>query len=280
VVDDKTALINRLSATLKEYFPQALELFSDLSTKMVCEFILRWPTLEAAKKAKRCSLERFFRRHHSANQQLLAKRMKILREALPLTTDRATIECYSLRAQATCMQIKAATEAMAVIEKELKAVACEHPDLEIFESFPGAGMLTAARFVAVFGTDRERFGKGDEVSCTVGIAPITRRTGNGNCVTVHKRNFCPRFERQTFHEFAGQSILYSFWANAYYKREISKGKTPQAAKRSLAHKWIRIIYACWKNGVPYDEVKYLRSLQQKGSPLLQYISEQQSVAAA
>jgi hypothetical protein len=35
----------------------------------------------------------------------------------------------------------------------------------------------------------------------------------------------------------------------------------------LAYKWIRILYRCWKDGVPYDEQVYLKSLQRHRSPL-------------
>jgi hypothetical protein len=37
--------------------------------------------------------------------------------------------------------------------------------------------------------------------------------------------------------------------------------------RSLAFKWIRIIYRCWKDRKPSDEQIYLQSLRQRGSLL-------------
>jgi hypothetical protein len=44
-----------------------------------------------------------------------------------------------------------------------------------------------------------------------------------------------------------------------------KGKTHQAAIRALAFKWIRIVFRCWQDNQPYDEVKYLMALKRKGS---------------
>ncbi|MFT6777613.1 MAG: hypothetical protein ACJAV1_001532, partial [Paraglaciecola sp.] len=38
------------------------------------------------------------------------------------------------------------------------------------------------------------------------------------------RYSCPTFLRQTFVEWAGFSIRYSFWAKAYYEQQKSKGK--------------------------------------------------------
>jgi hypothetical protein len=39
------------------------------------------------------------------------------------------------------------------------------------------------------------------------------------------------------------------------------------AVRSLAFKWVRIIYRCWKDGKPYDEEVYMETLRRRGSPL-------------
>ena len=56
--------------------------------------------------------------------------------------------------------------------------------------------------------------------------------------------------------------------SAYYKLQLSGGKSTQMAKRALAYKWQRIIYRCWQDRVPYDEAKYLERLRATGSPLI------------
>jgi transposase len=47
LVADRTRLSNRLTALLKAYFPQALEWLPDLRTDLACDFLLRWPSLDA-----------------------------------------------------------------------------------------------------------------------------------------------------------------------------------------------------------------------------------------
>lgn len=56
-------------------------------------------------------------------------------------------------------------------------------------------------------------------------------------------------------------------------RAAGKGATYEVAVRALAFKWIRILYRCWKDRRPYDELQYLQALRKKGSPLLQYIAD-------
>jgi hypothetical protein len=57
---------------------------------------------------------------------------------------------------------------------------------------------------------------------------------------------------------------------AYYEQQKSKGKPHNSIIRSLAFKWIRIVFRCWKTHTPYDESKYLEALKRRGSPLLKF----------
>jgi hypothetical protein len=103
------------------------------------------------------------------------------------------------------------------------------------------------------------------MQCYSGIAPVTEAS-SGNSQWVHVRFACPKFLRQTFHEFAGSSIQQSDWARAYYEHQRQeKNQSHHAAVRSLAFKWVRIIYRCWKDGKPYDEEIYMQSLRRRGS---------------
>jgi hypothetical protein len=43
--------------------------------------------------------------------------------------------------------------------------------------------------------------------------------------------------------------------------------------RALAYKWIRILFRCWQKRTPYDEIRYLKSLQKSSSPLLPFLAQ-------
>ena len=47
--------------------------------------------------------------------------------------------------------------------------------------------------------------------------------------------------------------------------------------RSLAFKWLRIIYRCWKDGKPYDEAIYMQSLRRRGSLLAGFLGQSTGV---
>lgn len=99
-----------------------------------------------------------------------------------------------------------------------------------------------------------------------GIAPVTERSGQTSW--VHWRYSCLKFLRQSFIEWASESLQHFFWASAFYHSQRAKSKSHQMAVRALAFKWIRIIFRCWQTRKPYDEAKYLLALKAKGSPLL------------
>lgn len=268
LVGDRTRTSNRLTALLKAYFPQALSWLPDLRTALACDFLLRWPALDALKGVRRVTLEQFFRAHHSARPGKLEARIGAIRESIPLVTDAAVINSSVLMVKALASQMKTTLAAIKEFDAEIAALCAAHQDFELFTSLPGAGSVYAARLLAALGADRGRWASADEVARYTGIAPVIERSGQ-SC-RVRWRYFCPKFLRQSFHEFAGESIRHSFWARAYYEQQREKGKDHQAATRALAYKWIRVIFRCWQTRTLYDEVKYLESLRRKGSPLLSY----------
>ena len=265
LVDERTALSNRLQALLKGYFPQALEWSGELTAPLAWDFLAHFPSLEAAQKGSRHPLRKVYRTHTRRTPEQIEQLLQQIRTARPLTTDRAVIESSALMVQALVEQLRALAGGVERLEKKLQELFAAHPDHDIFSSFPGAGAVLAPRLLAAWGTDRQRFARAADMEQLSGTAPVTNRSGK-KC-WVHWRWACPQFLRQTFHEFAGQSILWSPWARAYYQQMRQRGAHHHPAVRSLAFKWIRILYRCWKDHTLYDEARYQQALQQHGSPL-------------
>ena len=265
LVDEKTAQTNRLTGHLKIYFPQMLDWFERLDTELVCALLERWPKLEELQKVPPAKLRTFFHKHHCRDEELIERRIVAIRQAIPAIRDRAVIEANSTLVNVIVQLIRSLMEGIANLDEKVKEAAAAHPDFFIFDSLPGAGAALAPRLLAAFGSQRERYGSAQEMQSYSGIAPVTESSGKKQW--VHFRFACPKFLRQTFHEWAGHSIAYSVWARSYYQRLRSRGKGHHASVRALAFKWIRVVFRCWKDGVAYDESKYLASLARRGSPL-------------
>lgn len=276
-VDLRKRLTQTLRAELKGYFPQALDWTgTTLTSQLACDFLLKWPTLEAVQRARPETVRRFYYGHNSRRGDTIEKRLDEIATAAPLTTDPAVIDVSVLTVQMLARQIRDLGPAIARFEEEIAKLFNAHPDAEIFASLPGAGPSLAPRLLTAFGTDRARFQDASEVQEYSGIAPVTERSGKKQW--VHWRWAASTFLRQSFHEFAGLSIQQSAWARAHYDIQRERGKGHHAALRSVAFKWIRIIFRCWHDHTPYDEQRYHDALRRRGSPLAQRL--QPTAAAA
>jgi transposase len=265
VVDERVALTNRITSLLKQYVPHALDWVGDVASVQACDFLARWPTLSAVQRARATTLRQFYRAHNCRKADVIEARLAAVASARALTTDAAVVEPLSLAVQTTATQLRTVLDAIQVFDARIAEVFAAHDDHALFTSFPGAGAVMAPRLAAAFGTDRSRWDSAAELQAHSGIAPVTERSGKS--LWVHHRLACPKFVKQTFHEFADQSIRFSRWARAYYDQQRARGNDHHAALRALAYKWIRILFRCWQTRRPYDEEQYIASLRRRGSPL-------------
>jgi transposase len=265
LVNQKTALTNQLTSLLKTYYPQALELAGVLDSLQACNFLNQWPTLEALQQARAGQIRQLYREHGHPSPEQLDRRLEQIRQARPLTTDPAALLSGAMMVEALVEQLRPLLAAIERFDRQIAVLFRKHPDRPLFDSLPGAGAVLAPRLVAAFGTDRDRFQSAQQAQQLFGIAPVTEQSGK-QC-WVHWRWACPKFLRQTFHEFAGHSRHWCGWAKALYQRLRRIGNGHHAALRVLAFKWIRILFHCWKTRTGYDEQIYLKSLQKRNPTL-------------
>lgn len=261
LVGDRIRLTNRITAALKSYFPQALQWFDDIDTSLFCDFIQRWPTLQRVQRARETTLTAFFKAHNCVRPAVIARRMAAIQTAMPLTEDDGVIIPLERLVLALTQQLATLLDTLHEYDLEIAKRFRHHGDYALFESLPGAGPVFGPRLLAAFGADRQRFESAEEITRLCGVAPVLERSGKR--AWTHWRYSCPKFLRQTFVEWANQSIRYSYWAREYYDAKRAQGKSHQATLRALAFKWIRIVFRCWKNKVPYDESTYLFALKKR-----------------
>jgi transposase len=260
LVNDRTRFSNRLGADLKSYYPQVLQWFEDPYAPVALDFLEQWPTLEELQKAKPAILQKFLQQHQCRDEAKNQARLEAMRTAVAATADFAVVTAGRAAAQAAVRLLRDLGQSIREYDRQIEELAKAHPDFAIFDSLPGAGPVLVPRLIAAFGTQRDRYQKAAELQQYSGIAPVTEASGQQHW--VHWRWSCPKFLRQTFHEWAAQSISQCDWAEAYYRAQRDdKKKSHHAAVRSLAYKWIRIAFRCWKDREPYNDSKYETALQ-------------------
>ncbi len=265
MVDEKTRQKNRLTAELKLYYPQVLSWFAVIDTPLVMSFLRRWPTLNAVQRARPTTLVRFFEQQHSRSRERNRQRLAAIQKAVPATHDPAVIAGAMAIVPTLLELLRVLGEGIARVDEQIGEIVDCHEDYPLFSVLPGAGPRLAPRLLAAFGTDRSRFGCAAQLQAYSGIAPVLERSGSRQ--RIRFRRACPKFLRQTFHEFARCSTQYSLWARAYYQQQRARGRAHHQVIRSLAFKWIRILFRCWQTRTPYDEARYIETLVERGSPL-------------
>jgi transposase len=260
----RTTHVQGLQASLKEYYPQALEILSgNVSSRLARDFLTKWPDFEAFQQVKPATLKRFFYGHNVRSPELIERVLTIAQTGKPLTIDPVVVQSGTRLSQMHAEVIQTLNPIIEQYEQQIQKLFEEHEEAKLFQKLPGAGAALAPRLLVAFGTDRSRFEAAGNLQSFCGIAPVTRSSGRTRI--VYARCACPKFLRQSFHEFARLSAISCQWARNYLDYYTDKGKKYHTIIRALAFKWIRILFACWKNRTPYDDNHYLKMLQKRGS---------------
>src|SRR5258708_33696764 len=173
LVEEKTAQLNRLTGYLKVYFPQMLEWFAKLDTKLACEFLERWPPLEELQAAAPAEVRKFFHQHRGRHPELTEGRLQGIGQAMSAIRDGVVIEAKRMVVQVIARVLRTLLEGIAAVDGKITEAAEAHPDFFIFQSLPGAGAALAPRLLAALGSQRDRYASAEQVQNYSGTPPRT-----------------------------------------------------------------------------------------------------------
>ena len=221
LVDIRTSLSNKLIQALKDYYPQAFQLVGrDLFAPLAIALLTKWPTLQAIQKARPGTISQFYYKQGSRRPKVIEKRLHLIKNAVALCTNPDLLETYQLLVTSLVDQLKQIQKSILRFDALIESKKIKHPDAKLFSSLPGAGPCFAARLLAIFGNDRDRYHDAASLQRHTGVAPLTKQSGKMHF--VHRRYACNKFWRQTFVEWTAQTIMKSLWAKAYYYQQKEK----------------------------------------------------------
>lgn len=250
-VDERTRLGNHLAARLRLAYPVALEICSSITSNLGLELLHRWPTMAQLQAARPQTLRQFFHLHHIHQPQLVEQRLQLIAQTQALVCAPSVLIPAHLDIKRMAAELRAVLSAVDDYDKRIAVLYAKHPDAGIFKSLPGAGPAMGPRLLCALGSQRERWPSALELQTFSGLSPVRIASGNTSCIQMRRAS--PRYFRQTFHEFASSSIRYCHWAKAYYEKQRARGKQHHTALRSLAWRWVRVIWRMWQDHTPYQE---------------------------
>lgn len=256
LIGQRTILIQRLIALLKDYYPQALELAGeDLAAPLSLAFLRRWPDLDALKGARWTSLERFYRKHHCGRRHVLEQRRHLIAAAVAVCSEASHLKICRLQLEALLVQLSALAPVISHYGQVIAEEYAEAPGHTVIDSLPGAGAAMAPRLwvaCAQAGATPTAL----DLAQASGVAPVQRQSGKTRRVCF--RHARPLFLHQSWLEFAYHSLAGSQWARQFYRSRKAAGHHNHAILRALAFKWTRVVARLWRDQLPYDEELYLK----------------------
>lgn len=268
LVEERKRTGLQLISTLKLYFPLLAGLFPR-HLERTAALLRRWNTLAKLRRAHPRTLRTFLRQQGVRNEAQQTELINTIRAAIPLTGDAAIVEPNALYAQSLAERIDQLARSIDEFDLRIADLVDQHADSSLFRALPGAGDALVPRLIVAFGSDRDRYDAAEELQCQSGIAPVTRQSGKQR--RVSRRYACPKFLKQTFHEFADHARKWSRWSKAFYQMKLAAGFHHQAAVRALAYKWIRIMFRLWKTRTIYNETAYIEQLKRRNSPVVEFL---------
>ncbi len=267
LVEQRIRLTNRLQAALKRYFPQALGLMhEDIWRPINLAFLRRWPTPAALQASRLTTIKSFYHRYSSRSAERWTERATLLQQFVPLAAPDADLTADELDVAVIVDQIEVLNRSIIRYEQEISRLFAPQEQAATLQALPGAGPTLAPRLWVALARYADHCDSGDQLAVAVGIAPITDQSGKAH--RVYRRLRCDNHTRQTFVEWANGAYKRSIWAKRFMDQRKAQGHGFNASLRALAYKWIRILWKCWREKSPYDEVRYLTLLRAKGSPLV------------
>jgi transposase len=250
LVEMRVAATNQLSALLDAHWPGAKAIFADVESPVSLEFLTRYPTPAAAAHLGEKRMAAFCVKHGYCGRRTAAELLARLRSAPAGATGETLSEALRDAVLAAVSVLTALNASVKTLDRSAAAHLGEHPDGAIFTSLPRSGQVNAAQVLAEWGDARQAYEHPDSVAALAGVTPVTRESGKHRA--VHFRWACNKRFRVAITTFADNSRHASPWAAKIYNDARASGKDHPHATRILARAWIRVIYRCWLDGVPYD----------------------------
>ncbi|HEY5940662.1 MAG TPA: IS110 family transposase [Gemmatimonadales bacterium] len=245
--------VNTLRSLLREYYPAALVAFgSDLADRDTLAVLAVAPSPEQGRRLSQARIESVLRKAgRQRNIAVTATKIKTALSSEQLTARPGVVPAYAASASALIAVLTAMVAQTEVLAGQVEQGFGRHPDVEIYQSQPGLGMILGARVLAEFGDDPDRYADARSRKNYSGMSPITKASGTKRVVLARyarNRRLGDALFRQAY-----SALRSSPGARAFYDQHRARGATHYQALRALANRLVGILHGCLRTHTRYDE---------------------------
>jgi transposase len=266
LVAARVRLANELRAQLDAFWPGAARVFAAVDSAIALTFLERYPAPADARGLGEKRLEGFLARHRYPGRRSAAELLDRLRRAPQGRTGALETEARRGAVLGLVAALRPIVAQIAELSSQISGAVRSHPDGRVFLPLfkDPKSTITAARLVAEIGDDRGRYPTSEALAADAGMSPVARESGKRKVATF--RWACDKRLRDAVACLADSTRHHHPWAREVYARARSRGLDHPHAIRVLGRAWLRVLWRCWQDGVPYDPALHgnLRRLQPAG----------------
>lgn len=265
LIGARVELANQLRAQLEAFWPGAL-IFGDVDNRISLAFLARYPSPADAQGLGAKRMVAFLARNaysgHADATELVARM-----SAAPKGTA-GPVEQEARRAAVLGLvaALKPLVEEIAALKAKIRERFAAHPDAEIFASLfrDRKTVICPATLIAELGDCRGRYPTEAALAADAGMSPVALESGKLRVATF--RRACDKRLRVAVATLADSTRHWHPWAKDIYRRARARGQDHPHAIRTLGRAWIRVLWRCWCDEVPYDPALHgnFRRLQTAG----------------
>lgn len=255
LVGAKVELANQLRAQLQAFWPGAL-IFAEVDSPISLAFLERYPSPADARGLGAGRMAAFLARNSYSGRTDPAELVARVRAAAQGTAGRA--ECESRRAVVLGLlgALRPIVSEIAKLTVQIRDGLAAHPDAAIFRPLfrDPKTAICPATLVAEIGDARGRYPTEAALAADAGMSPVALESGKLRVATF--RRACDKRLRSAVATLADTTRHWHPWAKEVYRKARARGQDHPHAIRTLGRAWIRVLWRCWRDEVPYDPARH------------------------
>ncbi len=262
LVGARVELANQLRAQLEAFWPGAM-VFAEVDSPIGLAFIARYPSPQDARGLGEGRMAAFLDRNSYSGRTSPAELVARMKSAPKGTAGPA--ECEARRAVVLGLvgALRPIVEEIAELTAQIRERFAAHPDAEIFRPLfrDPKTAICPATLIAELGDARGRYPTEAAMAADAGMSPVALESGKLRVATF--RRACDKRLRLAVATLADSTRHWHPWAKEVYRRARARGQDHPHAIRTLGRAWIRVLWRCWCDRVPYDPARHgnLRRLE-------------------
>lgn len=255
LVGVRVELANQLRAQLQTFWPGAL-IFREVDSAISLAFIGRYPTPGSAKTLGAGRMASFLRREGYSGKTDPAELVARMRSAAQGTAGQAEVEARGAVVAGLAAALGPIVAEISALDVRIREALAAHPDGAIFRPLfrDPKTTICPATLIAELGDARGRYPTEAAMAADAGMSPVALESGKLRVATF--RRACDKRLRAAVATLADSTRHWHPWAKQVYRRARERGQDHPHAIRTLGRAWIRVLWRCWRDRVPYDPARH------------------------